>query len=148
MRVASGYANRAESLSLFGSYPLHEAHALVDGLFGKRTDQAQALTQRYAHVNPQLSPTAKLTEGLYFYKGSVRSTRRVVESDSGRYLDLHPGEDAFVEMLNGQHSVAELDRVVQRIQQIDPRVPISMGTDLIVQLEDIGAISETQVAVG
>ena len=40
-RLASGYATRTESLSLFGSYPLNEAQQLVDGLFGTPYDRAE-----------------------------------------------------------------------------------------------------------
>ncbi len=46
-RLASGYATRAESLSLFGSYPLDEAQQLVDGLFGVPYDRA-GIEAKYA----------------------------------------------------------------------------------------------------
>jgi clorobiocin biosynthesis protein Clo-hal len=142
MRVASGYANRAESLSLFGSYPLHEAHVLVSGLFGAAPDHGPTI-ERFADRLLQMRPSATVTNGQYFYGGFVRDTRRVVNRDTDQYLDLHPGEDVLVDLLNGSHTLADLNRMVTGIRQANPRVPIRTGTELIVQLDSIGALAGT-----
>jgi flavin-dependent dehydrogenase len=139
MRVASGYANRAESLSLFGSYPLHEAAALVDGLFGKARDR-KPLDTSYAARPIRLHASAKLSEGYYFFGGYLRKTRRVVNTDTARYVDLHPGEDFLVDLLDGKHTVRELNQLVERVHRLDGRLPLRSGTELLVQLDNIGAI--------
>lgn len=139
MLVASGYANRAESLSLFGSYPLHEAHALVNGLFGDAAVH-NYITARYADKRLRLEPSAKLTSGMYYYRGLVRTTRRIINSETEQYLDLHPGEDVLLDLLNGSHTLADLNRMVEGIRRANPRLPIRHGTDLVVQLDSIGAL--------
>ena len=137
-RLASGYANRAESLSLFGSYPLHEARQLVAGLFGAG-DEAGAET-RYAGVRPRLHPAARLDDGMYFFQGLVRNTRRIV-AENQRYLDLHPAEEVLVRLLDGSHSLDDLNHVVRELRGLDQRMPVRTGTELLVQLDDIGALA-------
>lgn len=146
MRVASGYANRAESLSLFGSYPLHEAHALVNGLFGTLPTETK-IAEQYRGRAPRLKPNAQLTNGLYFYRGLVRNTRRVFNSDTEQYLDLHPGEEVIIDLFDGSHTLSDLNQVVAGIRNANPRIPIRSGTDLLVQLQSIGALAETAGAV-
>lgn len=139
MRLASGYANRTESLSLFGSYPLHEAHALVDGLFGKlspRNSPAQPSILRVL----SLRPTARFTDGLYFFGGRIHNTRRIVNDDTGDYVDLHPGEDSLVNMLDGTRTVQEVDLLVNQIRRLDGRMPLRTGSELLIQLENIGVL--------
>lgn len=142
VRVASGYANRAESLSLFGSYPLHEAMKLVDGLFGGDTTERdrQAVARRYQVRRPQLHPAAKVVNGLYYYQGLIRTTRRVMARDGQRYLDLHPGEEMLVRLLDGKHTLADLDSAAEAMRGLEQRLPVRTGTELVVQLADIGAL--------
>lgn len=140
MRVASGYANRTESLSLFGSYPLHEAHALVSGLFGT-TPPDDGIAARLAETPLKLRTGVTQSEGFYYYRGFVRSTRRIVNSQTDCYLDLHPGEDALIDMLDGQHTLSEVNRMVSAIREANPLLPIRTGTELLVQLDSIGAIA-------
>lgn len=140
-RVASGYANRAESLSLFGSYPLHEARKLADGLFGVTPGAAGGAADAGAPTRtPALTPGAKVTDGLYFYQGLVRRTRRVVNTDDGRYLDLHPGEQVLVDMLDGTHRITDLDRAADHIRELPDAMPIRSGADLARQLDAIGVL--------
>ncbi|HTB00519.1 MAG TPA: NAD(P)/FAD-dependent oxidoreductase [Bradyrhizobium sp.] len=140
MRVASGYANRAESLSLFGSYPLHEAQSLVNGLFGKAAVQERTV-EKYASGPVRLQARAVLTNGQYFYRGFVREAPRIVNQENDQYLDLHPGEDVLVDLLDGSHSLSDLNRMATGIRHANPRLPIRTGTELLVQLDSIGAIS-------
>jgi flavin-dependent dehydrogenase len=140
MRVASGYANRAESLSLFGSYPLHEAAELVDGLFGKAGTR-KAPDRDYGERPIRLQAGAKLVEGYYFFTGYLRKTRRVVNSDTAHYVDLHPGEDFLIDMLDGKHTLGELNQLVERVHDLDGRLPLRTGTELLVQLDNIGVIA-------
>lgn len=140
MRLASGYANRAESLSLFGSYPLHEAQSLVDGLFGM-SPGARGVEKDYTSRAIRLHPNAELTDGLYFYRGTIRQTRRVVNKSNNLYVDLHPGEDLLVDLLKGSHTLADLNRVVGGIRHMDGRLPIRTGTEILVQLDNIGALA-------
>lgn len=141
-RLASGYATRAESLSLFGSYPLHEAQALVDGLFGVPNDFTK-LEADYAQRPLRLAPTVKMTDGLYFYQGLVRNTRRVVNVSNKQYLDLHPAEELLVNLLDGQHTLKDINSASEELQSIDPmkRMPVRNGIDLLVQLDNIGALA-------
>ncbi len=139
-RLASGYATRAESLSLFGSYPLDEAKQLVDGLFGVPYDQT-SLKSTYANRPLLLSKDAQLTDGLYYYQGEVRTTRRVINRQNRGYLDLHPAEEILVNLLDGQHTLAELDDAARQIQKLTATLPVRNGTDLLVQLDNIGALA-------
>jgi 2-polyprenyl-6-methoxyphenol hydroxylase-like FAD-dependent oxidoreductase len=139
MRVASGYANRAESLSLFGSYPLHEARALVDGLFG-RSVSSHARNDGAEDRRVRLRPSATLSDGFYFFRGLLRKTRRIINTETSEYVDLHPGEDSLVGMLDGSRTVSELNRVVASIRMLDARLPVRTGTELVVQLDNIGVI--------
>jgi flavin-dependent dehydrogenase len=142
MRVASGYANRTESLSLFGSYPLHEAVKLVEGLFGgaPTPQEQQAVARRYQVRRPRLHSRARVGNGLYYYQGLVRNTRRVTAPDGQRHLDLHPGEEVLVQMLDGKHTLAELDAAAAKIRAMQQRLPVRTGAELVVQLEGIGAL--------
>jgi hypothetical protein len=140
IRIASGYANRAESLSLFGSYPLNEAAALVDGLFGV-PQHSPDVESRYRDIPVCLDPMAKVTDGLYFYRGLVRSTRRVLNGARTQQLDLHPGEEALIDLLDGRHTLDDLNRLVAEIRRLDNRVVVRSGTELVLQLEQIGALA-------
>lgn len=140
-RIASGYANRAESLSLFGSYPLHEAQKLVDGLFGKVDADVQAAEARYADRPLQLNPKAHMSSGMYFFQGMIRTTRRIAVPDSKNYLDLHPGEEILVRLLDGAHTLDDLNRAADNVRGMAARMPVRSGTELVIQLEEIGALA-------
>ncbi|HZR41816.1 MAG TPA: NAD(P)/FAD-dependent oxidoreductase [Ktedonobacteraceae bacterium] len=141
-RIASGYATRAESLSLFGSYPLHEAQQLVDGLFGIPYDKA-SIEARYAERPLLLSNQAQLTNGMYFYQGAVRTTRRVLNKQNQNYLDLHPAEEILLNLFDGQHTLSDLNNVSKELQSLPETasMPIRNGTDLVIQLDNIGALA-------
>lgn len=141
IRLSAGYANRAESLSLFGSYPLHEAMKLVDGLFGvaNSAETTAKLQRRYAHRRLRLHPRAQLTDGYYYFQGLIRNTRRVI-GPHGDHLDLHPGEEVLVQQINGRHTLAELDQFAAQLRQLQQRLPVRDGTALVVQLDAIGAL--------
>jgi len=138
-RVAAGYANRAESLSLFGSYPLHEAVQLVDGLFGKvDTPAAPPIAPDDC---PRLHTAVRFVAGRYFFQGLIRTTRRILAPDGKRYLDLHPGEEVLVERLNGHHTLAQVDDAARQIRTLQQRLPVRTGSELVVQLDAIGALA-------
>ncbi len=140
-RLASGYATRAESLSLFGSYPLHEARQLLNGLFGAPYREEE-LRAAYAD-RPLRLRDALITDGLYFYQGAVRRTRRVVNRRTRRYLDLHPGEEVLLDLFDGQHTLADATEVVAALQALPQtaRMPMREALDLLVQLELIEVLA-------
>lgn len=140
MRLSSGYAYRAESLSLFGSYPLHEAQQLVNGLFGVSPEQVNP-ESHYESKPLGLLPNFQLTEGLYFFQGFVRKTRRVVNRDTQQYLDLHPAEEVLLSALNGQNTLADLNAMIAQIQSRPQRMPVRNGIDLVVQLDNLGVLA-------
>lgn len=140
-RLASGYATRAESLSLFGSYPLHEAQQLVNGLFGAPYCREELVAQ-YAG-RPLRLKEVELSEGLYYYQGAVRQTRRVLNRQTGRYLDLHPGEEVLLSLFDGAHTLAHLEETAKALQALPQteRLPLRSGLELLVQLEMIGVLA-------
>ncbi|MBZ0296250.1 MAG: tryptophan 7-halogenase [Anaerolineae bacterium] len=140
MRLASGYAYRAESLSLFGSYPLEEAQQLVNGLFGVPYEAVDVRSQ-YAGKPLKLKANAQMGEGLYFFQGLVRKTRRVINSETQAYLDLHPAEEIVLRLLDGAHTLSDLDQVVSQIQAKQQRMPIRNGLDMLVQLDNLGVLA-------
>ncbi len=140
MRLASGYAYRAESLSLFGSYPLEEAQQLVNGLFGV-TQEAVDPRADYAGRPLALSPNAQLGEGLYFFQGMIRKTRRVTNRQTQDYLDLHPAEEIVLRLLDGAHTLSDLEAFIGQIQAQPQRMPLRNGLDLLVQLDTLGVLA-------
>lgn len=139
-RLAAGYANRAESLSLFGSYPLHEAVKLVDGLFGVPLDRS-GVERQFAGRPLRLHPQARIGSGMYYWQGQVRTTRRIMAPDGCRYLDLHPGEEVLLRQLDGRHTLADLDRVAKELGAIAERMPLRGALELVIQLDQIGALA-------
>ena len=141
-RIASGYATRAESLSLFGSYPLDEAQQLVDGLFGVPYDRA-GIEAKYAQRSLCLNNNVQLTDGMYFYQGAVRNTRRVVNTQNNTYLDLHPAEEILLALFDGQHHLTDVDAIAKELQSLPETasLPVRNGIDLVVQLDNIGALA-------
>ncbi len=140
-RLASGYANRAESLSLFGSYPLHEAQKLVDGLFGTAETNVEAAQVSYGDKPLQLNPQARLSSGMYFFQGQIRTTRRIVVPATKQYLDLHPGEEMLVHLLDGAHTLDDLNNAANNMRGLAARMPVRSGTELVIQLDEIGALA-------
>ncbi len=140
MRLASGYAYRAESLSLFGSYPLEEAQKLVNGLFGVAVEQVNPEAD-YAGKALALKPNLHMDEGLYFFQGLIRKTRRVVNRDTQQYLDLHPAEEVLLGALDGHNTLADLETLVSQIRLRTQRMPIRNGVDLVVQLDNLGVLA-------
>lgn len=141
-RLASGYATRAESLSLFGSYPLDEAQQLVDGLFGVPYNRAE-VEAKYADRPLSLSHTVQLMDGMYFYQGAVRNTLRVVNTQSRSYLDLHPAEEILLNLFDGQHKLTDVNTVAHELQALPETasLPVRSGIDLVIQLDNIGALA-------
>jgi len=142
MRLASGYANRAESLSLFGSYPLQEAQSLVAGLFGEKA-VSNDWAERYSGREPRLDERAERTGGMYYFGGRVQETQRLVNRETAKYIDLHPGEDAILDLLDGSRNLEELNRIVDIIRVANPHVPIRTGTELLAQLDQIALLRVT-----
>lgn len=139
--LSCGYASRAESLSLFGSYPLEEAQHLVNGLFGvpyKRAEVEARYTDR-----PLTLQHAELTDGLYFYQGAVRQTRRVVNRRDKQHLDLHPGEEILIDLFDGTHTLSDLNALSHSLQALPQaaHLPVRNGTDLVVQLDTLGVLA-------
>lgn len=50
-------------------------------------------------------------------------------------MHLHPGED----LLTGSHSPMDLNSGVNGIRERADRLPVQIGTELVVHLDDIGA---------
>lgn len=140
MLLASGYAYRAESLSLFGSYPLEEAQGLVNGLFGVSPEQVDVEAD-YASRPLRLKETMHLTDGLYYFQGFVRKTRRVINRKNQQYLDLHPAEDVLLRLFDGQHTLVDLNRMIDSIRSRGNPMPLRNGIDLVVQLDQIGVLA-------
>lgn len=140
-RIASGYAARAESLSLFGSYPLDEAHQLVNGLFGASYSR-EDIESRYAD-RPLCLRNANLTDGMYFYQGAIRTTRRIVNTTNQHYLDLHPAEEVLIALFDGSHALTELNALSKTLQALPETsgMPVRNGIDLLVQLDTIGVLT-------
>jgi hypothetical protein len=138
-RIATGYANRAESLSLFGSYPLHEAVRLVDGIFGASHDH-EMTEVHYMGRKLALHPSARLSSGMYYFQGQIRHTRRVSIPGDGRYLDLHPGEEMLLRLFDGNHTLDDINQAADEIRAMQARMPLRRGTELAVQLNAIGAL--------
>lgn len=136
-RLAFGYATRAESLCLFGSYPLDEAQHLVDGLFGEPFDRS-TMTAQYANRPLLLRGDAQLTHGLYYFRGQIRRTKRVVSSNKS-YLDLHPGEEDLVQLIDGTHTLSDLDETVEKLR-VQNTKRIRSSIELLTQLDAIGAL--------
>lgn len=139
MRVASGYANRTESVSLFGSYQLYEARRVADGLFGEPPARRQ-IAQNNANRQLRLRPQAKLINGFCYHGGSVQSGRRIVNEGTGDFLDLHDGEDLLVEALSGDNTVEDLDRVVSGLRSVNAWSAQRTTTELVAQLDGIGVL--------
>jgi flavin-dependent dehydrogenase len=140
--AASGYANRLESLSLFGSYEYDEAKDICDGLFEGEWGEEEPLREQYAGRPLKLNDQVVFGDGQHFFKGFVRPTDRIVNRTTGRYLDLRPIELDLMTQLDGQFTLADLEAYWQMKSEIDEsylfrsRQPL----ELIHQLNEIGVL--------
>jgi len=141
-RLSSGYATRAESLSLFGSYPLDEARQLVDGLFGVPYDRA-SIEAKYAERPLHLNKDVEIKDGMYFYQGLVRTTKRILNRQNKSYLDLHPAEEILLSLFDGQHMLRDVNEATRELQALPElgSLPVRNGIDLVVQLDNIDALA-------
>jgi hypothetical protein len=140
--AASGYANRLESLSLFGSYEYEEAKDICSGLFeGEWTEES--LRKKYGGRPLKLIEQVDFAEGQYYFKGFVRITDRIVNQTSGRYLDLRPIEVDLITQLDGQYTLADIEAYWKMKSEMDEgylfrsRQPL----ELVHQLNEIGVLS-------
>ena len=118
-----------------------EAQHLVNGLFGVpyKKEEVEA-----GYVNrPLRLHNARVIDGMYFYQGAVRTTRRVVNTQHKGYLDLHPGEEILLNLFDGSHTLAELNNLTKGLQALPEMaaMPVRNGTDLLVQLDGIGVLA-------
>lgn len=136
LRVAFGYATRAESTALFGSYSLNEALHLADRLFGVGVSPAEWAT-RFAHRPLRLKEHARVTRGMLYHRGRIHDTVRVIGSDN-RALDLRPVEAHLTSLLDGAHTLEDLDQSLQAIGARDKYA--RGGLDFLIQLDTIGVL--------
>jgi flavin-dependent dehydrogenase len=130
MRLASGYANRTESLGLFGSYTLSEARHLARHLFAPGGEAPQCYDQS---IRIRLGK-ASLQQGFLFHGGKVHDTERVTNPSTNGYLDLFPGESRLVRRLMAGCTMAELTR--------EPAKSARTPELLVTQLKQMGLIEE------
>jgi hypothetical protein len=78
---------------------------------------------------------------LYYFQGFVRKTRRVTNREDGQYLDLHPAEDVVFRLFDGQHTLADLNQMIEGIRSRGTPMPIRNGIDLLIQLDQIGVLA-------
>jgi flavin-dependent dehydrogenase len=135
-RIAFGYASRTESVGLFGSYAPFEALKLADGLFGSACD-VKSMKEKYMTQPLQLKDTVQIKDGMYYYWGRIRNTKRIIGENKG-YLDLHPSEERFVELLRDTCTLDDLNQAARNIQE--RKELVRSGMDLVVQLDNIGAL--------
>ncbi len=135
-RIAFGYASRTESVGLFGSYAPFEALRLADGLFGTTWD-AKAVMTKYATQPLQLKAGVQISDGMYYYWGRIRHTKRII-GENNEYLDLHPSEECFIDLLKNTCTLDTLSQTARGIQQ--RKELARSGIDLVVQLDNIGAL--------
>ena len=134
VRLASGYANRLESVHLFGSYTLDEAMQLVDVFFGgnnSSNSQPGLLPDLHKEAVLRLGDHAQFASGFLFFGGSIRDTRRLCNTSNGRFLDLYPSEVSLVERLNGGCSAGDF---------LSQRTRIRKPDQLLCQLIEMGVV--------
>ena len=84
---------------------------------------------------------------MYYWQGQVRTTRRITAPDGQRYLDLHPGEEVLMRLFDGRHTLEEVNRAAEEIRSVKERLPIRSGTELAIQLDQIGALAPQATGV-
>lgn len=131
MRLASGYANRTESTSLFGSYTIAEAAHLAGHLF-PQSDTKPVPARDFAL---RLSSSAQLTTGFVFHNGRIHHTTRVVNPETAQYLDLYPGEVAGLNRL--RVGCMSSDFTSNAVGGEDPIVTLRSPSQLLTQLEQL-----------
>ncbi|HEU5380492.1 MAG TPA: NAD(P)/FAD-dependent oxidoreductase [Ktedonobacteraceae bacterium] len=137
IRVAFGYATRAESTALFGSYPLNEALTLADQLFGGGTSPAEEWVARFAGRPLRLKEQARMTRGMLYHSGRIRETPRIIGSNN-RSLDLRPVEAHLTHLLDGAHTLEDLNCTLRAIDVQDTYARGAL--DFLIQLDTIGAL--------
>ena len=146
MRVASGYANRTESISLFGSYTFEDAGEIANQFFGqtetpsarKTPDQAPRALRRDDVV--KLGDETKITTGLFYFRGSVNRTRRLLNASTQEYIDLFPHEFAWAERLRDGCRLADFtDDLTAGKRNI---------SQLVEQLRNIGSVTTLAATPG
>jgi flavin-dependent dehydrogenase len=122
IRLAAGYANRLESVHLFGSYGLTEALGLADLFFGgdKRnpTDRS-ALPFLPAETFVKLCASAELTSGYVFFRGQIHRIRRLHNRAANKSVDLYPAEIESVSLLNKGCFVRDLNPSQQSLRRVE-----------------------------
>lgn len=136
LRVAFGYSTRAESTALFGSYSLNEALVLADKLFGVGVS-ATELGARFGDRPLRLKDHAKITRGMLYHRGRIHETLRVTGSEN-RALDLRPMEAHLVNLLDGAHTLEDLNQALKAVGAQDKYA--RGGLDFLIQLDTIGAL--------
>ncbi|MFQ5855377.1 MAG: NAD(P)/FAD-dependent oxidoreductase [Anaerolineae bacterium] len=140
--AASGYAGRLESLSLFGSYDYEEAKEICGGLFGSEWTE-EPLRERYAGRPLKLHDQVEFVDGQYFFQGFVRTTDRIVNQTTGRYLDLRPAELDLIARLDGRYTLAELEAYWRTMSEEneDYALRSRQPLELVHQLNEIGVLA-------
>jgi hypothetical protein len=70
----------------------------------------------------------------------IRSTRRITIPGTPHYLDLHPGEEIMLGLLDGGHTLEDLNRAANDMLAMRARMPMRTGSELVAQLDAIGAL--------
>jgi hypothetical protein len=136
MRLASGYANRTESTSLFGSYTAAEAYHLADYLFTGDAAPNGRTRNLPESARLGLGAAADLTTGFIFHGGRIQHTTRVRNPATDAYIDLFPGETELVKRLAEGCSV-------DVVRQPSPHRPIRTPQQLLDQLDQLGVLAVT-----
>lgn len=137
LRIAFGYATRAESTALFGSYSLNEALGLADKLFGVGASPTE-WSSRFADRPLRLADQSRVTRGMLYHRGRIHETLRIIGSDN-RALDLRPVEAHLTRLLDGTHTLEDLDAALKAIGAQDKYTRGSL--DFLIQLDTIGALA-------
>jgi len=136
LRVAFGYATRAESTALFGSYSLNEALGLANKLFGVGSSPTE-WGSRFVGRPLRLTANTRITQGMLYHRGRIHETLRIVGRDN-HSLDLRPVEAHLTNLLDGTHTLEDLNRTLQSIGAQDKYA--RGGLDFLIQLDTIGAL--------
>jgi flavin-dependent dehydrogenase len=133
MRLASGYANRTESVSLFGSYTFSEAALLSRHLFRNKAN-GKAPSNLCGRIRLK---DARFDQGFLFYGGRVHDTCRVASKVSRGYLDLFPSEQALIERLQVGSTIADLNFAPQRCIRTPEELVQQLDMLGLIQLQDV-----------
>jgi flavin-dependent dehydrogenase len=116
MRLASGYANRPESTSLFGSYTAREANILAHHLFRdpasrefQYADDNKGIIPDSDDTKVVLSDSAQMTDGLFFHGGRIHHTDRILNKLTQRFAELYPGEEERISALKQPITIRDFE---------------------------------------